>query len=81
MRAGRSASLYAAGATELTIELAEGESGMNSLNIMKFGYRFVAAVVAFLLTAIPLFGQASVGGLAGNLSGIAENLIESFRLK
>jgi hypothetical protein len=59
----------AAGAAELTIALAKGVLRMNSLNIMKFGFRFVAAVVALLLAAVPLFSQASVGGLAGNLSG------------
>jgi len=42
---------------------------MNSLNIMKFRFRFLAAVVALLLAAVPLFSQASVGGLTGNLSG------------
>src|SRR5262245_61361057 len=42
---------------------------MNSLNNKKFGFRFAAAVVALLLAAAPLFSQASVGGLAGNLSG------------
>ena len=42
---------------------------MNSLNIMKFGFRFMAPVVALLLAAVPLFSQASVDGLAGNLSG------------
>ncbi len=41
---------------------------MNSLNIMKFGFRFVAVVAALLLTAVPLFGQAPVGGLTGSVT-------------
>ena len=52
---------------------------MNSLNSMKFGLRFVPAVVALLLAAVSLFSQASVGGLAGNLSGKQTQLLAELR--